>query len=98
MNNHSTPSLTARIDQMLSSQTSKIKAIASVIIGNVYVVHGIKVIETESGPCVFMPSYKHEIDGKTEYTDTFHALSSQARAELINAVLKAYEERLHMDE
>lgn len=37
-------------------------------------------------------------DGVRQYEDIFHALSADARNELNNTVLQAYEQRIHMEE
>ena len=39
-------SISARIDRMVDSANSKVKAVASVTIGGAFAVHGIKVIDS----------------------------------------------------
>ena len=41
-----------------------------------------------------MPSTSFQRDGKTEYQETFHPISNEARKELNDAVLQAYEQKL----
>ena len=45
-----------------------------------------------------MPQSSYQKDGKTQYTDQFHAITAEARTALNDAVLAAYDERLHMEE
>ena len=68
-------------------------------IANSFAIHGIKVIDSSKGLFVQMPqsSYKQK-DGQVQYNDIFHAITADARAELIDSVKNAYEERLHMEE
>ena len=88
------PSLYARIDRLVDYEDSKIKAIASVNIGRSFAIHGIKVMDSENGLFVAMPSEKYEKNGVTEYNETFHPITAKARTELNNKVLEAYEQRL----
>ena len=41
-----------------------------------------------------MPSTSYQKDGKTEYQETFHPVSGEARKALNDAVLQAYEQKL----
>lgn len=41
--------ISARIDRMVDSVNSKVKAVASVTIGGAFAVHGIKVIDSQKG-------------------------------------------------
>ena len=68
---------------------SKMKAVVSITIDEVFVVHDIKVIEGEKGLFIAMPSRK-STDG--EYRDIAHPINSKTREELQNMILKAYEE------
>lgn len=90
-NKISVPGITARIDHMVNRSDSKVKAIASVNIAGAFAVHGIKIIDSQKGLFVQMPQTNYEKDGKKHYSDQFHAIKAEARTELHNAVLKAYE-------
>ncbi len=68
-----------------------IKAYASVSLDNEFVVKGLKVVENEKGVRVLMPSRKAK-DGS--YQDIFHPMSKEARAKIVDAVLKAYREQI----
>lgn len=87
--------LVAKVQKLIDNPDSKVKAIVGVNIGNEYAIHGIKVIDSEKGRFVSMPSEKWtDSDGKTKYTDTFHAVSKEARSKLIDTVIEAYEQKL----
>ena len=92
------PSLSVRIDRMVEYEGSKVKAIASVNIGNAFAVHGIKVMDSEKGIFVSMPQSKYEKDGKVQYSEICHAVTKEAREALNSAVLSAYEDKLAMSE
>lgn len=66
---------------------SKMKAVASITIDDVFVVHDIKIIEGEKGLFIAMPS-KKGADG--EYRDTAHPINSETRVMLQNTILEAY--------
>ena len=48
----------------------------------------------QKGLCVQMPQNSFQKDGKTEYSDIFHPITADARAELNGKVLEAYEQKL----
>lgn len=84
------PNIKVRIDNMINKDDSRVRAIASVTIGDTFAVHGIKVIDSDKGLFVSMPQSVYEKNGKTKYSDVFHAITSDARIKLSNAVLRAY--------
>ncbi len=88
----------AKIDRIVDYEGSKVKAIASATIGGAFAIHGIKVIDSEKGLFVQMPQNSYEKDGKKQYNDIFHPITSDSRNDFNNAVLSAYEQRLHMAE
>lgn len=88
------PSLYAQIDRLVDYEGSKVKAFASVTIGNTFAVHGLRVVESDKGLFVAMPSNSYQKDGKTEYNDVFHPITGEARTELNNCVLGAYDLKL----
>lgn len=69
-------------------ETDKIKATASITIDGSYAVHGIKILETASGLALVMPNRKFG----DRYYDTFHPVNAQARAKLVDVIMKAYHE------
>ena len=67
---------------------SKMKAIASITFDNAFVVHEIKVIESQKGPIIAMPS-----KGKNgKFNDIAHPINPETREMVTKAIMKAYEE------
>ena len=87
------PTIRAKIDRLADFEGSKVKAFASANIGP-FAVHGLRVVDGEKGMFVAMPSTSYQKDGKTEYQETFHPVSGEARKALNDAVLQAYEQKL----
>ncbi len=92
-NSTTTPNIEAKIDRLVDFKNSKVKAFASANIGP-FAVHGLRVVNGEKGMFVAMPSTSFQKDGKTEYQETFHPCTGEARKELNDAVLQAYEQNL----
>ena len=69
----------------------KMKAIVSITIDDVFVVHDIKLIDGEKGLFIAMPS-KKATDG--EYRDIAHPINSKTREDLQNLILSRYEQAL----
>ena len=90
----SMPTIRARIDRLADFEGSKVKAFASANIGGAFAIHGLRVVDGEKGLFVAMPSTSYQKDGKTEYQETFHPVSGDARKALNDAVLEAYEQKL----
>lgn len=67
---------------------NSIKAIASITIDGVFVVHGLRVIQGENSLFVVMPSKKTP---NGEYKDIAHPLQQETRDEISKLVLEAYE-------
>ncbi len=65
----------------------KMKAIVSITLDDVFVVHDIKVIEGEKGLFIAMPSRKGA-DG--EYRDIAHPINSDMRTKIQNLILETY--------
>lgn len=90
------PFITARIDRMSDDPNSKIRANASVTIGNHFAVHGIKVYDGgEKGLQVLYPGHKGT-DNK--FYDDFHPVTKEARETLNGYVLDAYEQKLEQEQ
>ena len=73
------------------SKEGKMKAIVSITIDNVFVVHDIKVIEGEKGLFIAMPS-KKAADG--EYRDIAHPINSATRDSIQKIIMEKYEKAL----
>ena len=73
------------------SKEGKMKAIVSITIDNVFVVHDIKVIEGEKGLFIAMPS-KKATDG--EYRDIAHPINSTTRDSIQKIIMEKYEQAL----
>lgn len=82
-----------RIDRVVDYENSRVKAIASANVGP-FAVHGIRVIDGQKGLFVQMPQNSYTKDGKTQYSDIFHPVTAEARNELYNKVLSAYQQKL----
>ena len=69
--------------------SGKMKAIASITIDNEFVVHEIKVIDSQQkGIIIAMPS-----KGKNgKFNDIAHPIKSETRENITKAIMKAYEE------
>lgn len=64
------------------------RAVVSITIDSVFVVHDIKVIEGDKGLFIAMPSRK-TADG--EYRDVAHPINSETRQQMQQQILEAYE-------
>ena len=73
------------------SKEGKMKAIVSITIDNVFVVHDIKVIEGEKGLFIAMPS-KKATDG--EYRDIAHPINSATRDSIQKIIMGTYGQAL----
>jgi stage V sporulation protein G len=87
--------LKATINRLFDAEKGNTRAIASLNIGGAFAVHGIKVISGPNGEFVSMSATK-QADGK--YKDIFHAVTADARQEMNEAVLEAYEQKLSEQE
>ena len=87
------PFISAKIDRLNDNPDSKIKANASVTIGNHFAVHGFKIYDGDDGkgPRVMYPATKGN-DGK--YYEDFHPVTKEAREALNGYILDAYEQKL----
>ena len=84
------PAIKAVIDWMNPNGDENVKAKASMTVGGAFAVHGIRVIDSAKGEFVSMPSYK----GQDGYKDIFHAITKEAREQMNEAVMDAYEQKL----
>lgn len=83
--------ITVSIDRVFDNPESKMKASASAAFGGQFVVHNLTIIDGKNGLFVNPPS-KQGDDG--EYYSIFHPITKDARTQLNNAVLDAYEQKL----
>lgn len=77
------------------TKESKMKAVVSITIDDVFVVHDIKVIDGEKGLFIAMPSRK-STDG--EYRDIAHPIDSETRDSIQKIILESYEKSLQEEE
>lgn len=77
------------------TKESKMKAVVSITIDDVFVVHDIKVIDGEKGLFIAMPSRK-STDG--EYRDIAHPINSETRDSIQKIILESYEKSLQEEE
>jgi stage V sporulation protein G len=66
----------------------KMKAVVSVTFDNDFVVHDIKVIESQNGMFIAMPSRKTP---SGEFKDIAHPINAAARERLQKAIIEKYE-------
>ncbi len=76
----------AKIEKLFP-ETEKVKAVASITLDDSYAVHGVKIVETENGILVGMPSRK----SNDKFYDIFHPISKDARSILADLVIAEYE-------
>ena len=74
--------------KLVAKEDSKLKAIASFTIDEVFVVHDVKVLEGNNGLYIKMPQ-KQSPNG--EYRDIAHPTNTETREQISSAVLSAYE-------
>lgn len=93
---NSTPKIEVRIDRVLPGE-GKTKAFASATIGGAFAIHGIRIIDkldSEKGFFIGMPQESYTKNGEKKYSDTFHAITAEARTALFEAVDAAYAQKL----
>lgn len=71
------------------TKEGKMRAVVSITIDDVFVVHDIKVIEGEKGLFIAMPGRKAS-DG--EYRDIAHPINSETRDKIQSLILEKYQE------
>ena len=69
------------------AKEGKMKAVVSITIDDVFVIHDIKVIEGEKGLFIAMPSRKTSTGG---YKDIAHPINPEVRKQFEDAILEAY--------
>ena len=71
------------------TKEGKMRAVVSITIDDVFVVHDIKVIEGEKGLFIAMPSRKAS---HGEYRDIAHPINSETRDRIQSLILEKYQE------
>ena len=73
----------------------KILAVADITFGGMFVVHGLRLIQTEDGRFVGMPANTwKDKDGKFHNTEIAHPVTSDGRIEIFEAVNTAYNQKI----
>ena len=73
------------------AKEGKMKAVVSITLDDIFVVHDIKVIEGDKGLFIAMPSRK---SGDGEYRDIAHPINSETRDWVQKVILEGYEKAL----
>ena len=71
-----------------------LKAVASVTMDGAFVIHNVRVIETENAKFVAMPYATYQDEGKDVRRDIVHPIKSEVRKALETAVFAAYEQKI----
>lgn len=74
--------------RLVKTESGKLKGVASIVIDDCFALHDIKIIESQDGVFMAMPSKKTS-DG--EYKDIAHPINSETREYLKTKVLEAYQ-------
>lgn len=77
------------------AKEGRMKAVVSITLDNEFVVHDIKIIESDNGMFVAMPS-RQTPDG--EYRDIAHPINSETRNKIQTMILEAYEKEMQETE
>ncbi len=80
--------INARVN--LINNDSKMKGMADVVLDDVLVIKGVRVMEGQNGAFVSMPSQKVG----SEYRETVFPVTAEFREQLMGSVLSAYEQKL----
>ncbi|MCI8308068.1 MAG: septation regulator SpoVG [Lachnospiraceae bacterium] len=72
-----------------NEKVGKMKAVASITIDGVFVIHDIKILKGDKGMFIAMPSRKI---GNGEYKDIAHPIDSDTRNFIQSTILKKYYE------
>ena len=71
----------------IEKENSRIRGIASVVLDECFAVHGIRIIEGDSGLFIAMPSRKGNND---EYHDIAHPITQECREMFQDAIIESY--------
>ena len=93
------PYVKAQIDRLVDDPNSKTRAYISATIGGAFAIHGIRVVESDKGRFMAMPSRSYQDkDGNTQYAEYFHSISKEGYQALNKAVTTAYENEISQTE
>lgn len=81
--------VTAKIVANLTDQ-GRLKAITTVCLNGEFLITGVRIVETDKGLGVFMPSRKNK---KEEYRDICFPITSELYQKIRDTVLEAYEKQ-----
>ena len=76
-----------RLRKVNVNSENRMKAVASVTFDNEFVIHDIKVIESQNGLFIAMPSRKTP---NGEFKDIAHPINAETREKIQKAILEAY--------
>ena len=79
-----------QIDKKPVREDSRMRATASVLLDDCFMVRYIRVIEGDNGLFIAMPSKKIEVNGETIFKDIAHPINSETRKIFEDAILEAY--------
>lgn len=82
-----------RIDKILNGN-GPTRAYASATIADAFAVHDLKISEKDNKLIVHMPFKVYKQNGENKYSDVFHAITADARIQIVSAVIEAYEQAL----
>ena len=86
------PGLEVRVyPQAQRNENDKLLAYASVTLGGVFAVNGLRLMNSDKGPFVAMPS---KADGKGGYRDVCFPVTKEMHEALKNAVISGYHQEL----
>ncbi len=78
------------------TEPDELRAVTTVTLDDMYVVHGVKVLERRGQLVMAMPGRKFtNKEGKPGRRDIFHPITTEARALMQEAVLTAYDAAIH---
>ena len=89
------PSVKAKITWMNDDPTGAKKAAASIILGNVFQVHGLSIVEGPKGLFLSMPQRQtSEKSGERKFLEIAHPITAEMRKAINDAVFNAYSQTL----
>lgn len=75
--------------RLKDKEDDKVKAIASIVFDDCFVVNGVKVVEGTNGMFVAMPSERNKF--KEGYRDIVHPINKECRKMVHEAIMKEYD-------
>lgn len=72
----------------------KLLAYAVVVLNNSIILKGIKIIDGSRGIFIAMPSKRNTTSNTPRFREIYHPINSEARAQIVDAVLEAYEKEI----